>query len=121
MKFLLNSLFIIILSFAPLEVLASGGGLGDIDDGDLTNTADDTETTYEMVCNIRKMFCSGTAVAIMSFAIFAVGILMFQGKLRWGYVMVLMTGMVIFIGANQLTKIMMDAPNNLPVARACEC
>lgn len=78
-------------------------------------------TTYEMMCDFRKMFCGTTAIVIISFVLFAVGLLIFQGKMSWGYVLVILTGIVIFVSANQLTKIMSNAPNNLGVITACEC
>lgn len=91
----------------------------DPDYGDIAQ--EDSETTYEMVCSIRKLFCGTTAIVIVSFVIFGVGMLLFQGKLSWGYVIVIMTGITIFVGANQLTKAMMGVPSNLGVVKACEC
>ena len=129
MKIKLTSLllFLCFCTFCYHEAFASGSGSGSA--GTVQETPpqfgeidyDSSKTTYEMLCDLRKMFCGPTAIVMVSFVIVTIGFLIFKGKLSWTFVIVLLSGVFIFVGASEVTRIIANPPPGLGVVSACEC
>lgn len=118
MKLIYISLFIAVFAtLLPNYALATAEAEPEFGEVDY----EDSKTTYELMCDLRKMFCGGTAIAIVSFVIITIGFLIFRGKLNWGFMLVLLTGVFIFVGASQITEIIASPPPGLGVVQACDC
>jgi type IV secretory pathway VirB2 component (pilin) len=113
---------VILVTALPVNLIASPTNkppltdeFGEIDEDE------NSPATYEMLCEVRKMFCGSTAVAIITFVILSIGFLILKGKITWGYVIVLLTGCIVFVGAANVTKILAQPPAGLGVVNACKC
>lgn len=112
--FLFACIFASLLPDAAFASVETAPGFGEVD-------YEDSKTTYELICDLRKMFCGGTAIAIVSFVVITIGFLIFRGKLNWGFMLVLLTGVFIFVGASQITEIIARPPPGIGVVQACDC
>ena len=78
-------------------------------------------TTYFKLCEIRRLFCGKVKTVMVATAVFIVGLLVILGKISWTSVMVIITGVVIFAGAEYVTITLTTLPPNLGVIYACYC
>ncbi len=83
--------------------------------------AQDDTALYEELCGIRKMFCGVVGLVIGVGAIFSLGILSFAGKIKWTTVLVISTGLVIFLGAENLASKIFTPPSGSDVVEQCRC
>lgn len=102
----LNILVFLLLAFFPVLVFAGPG---------------DPPALYEEICEIRQMFCGGAAVAFVTIVVISVGVMAFMGKLPWTVVMVLATGMVIFLSAESVMESIFTPPPGSDVISKCSC
>jgi type IV secretory pathway VirB2 component (pilin) len=102
----------VVIMFLDIDIALADPELpGDGDgDGDGDNEDNEPKSLSDQICKIRTIFCGNAANAIISAAIFVVGILFFTGKMTWQTAVIVSVGIVIFNNADFLALAL--APGN---------
>jgi type IV secretory pathway VirB2 component (pilin) len=57
------------------------------------------------VCDFRKMFCGGVAVALITVTVIFVGLLTLMNKINWGFILVMAGAAIIFVNADKVSYV----------------
>ena len=79
------------------------------------------QTTYFKLCEIRRFFCGKIQTVLVAAAIFVIGVLLIVGKISWTSVIVIITGIAIFVSAEYVTLLITKFPPNIGVIYSCFC
>lgn len=88
---------------------------------DIQAFAEDDQALYIDLCDIRKLFCGGSAVTIGAFVVFVIGISLFIGKFTWKTILTLLVGLTLFVSAEKFVKIIFTPPPGSDVVEQCKC
>lgn len=80
----------------------------------------DGPTLESKLCEIRLVFCNKTAVAMISFALVFMALLIFMGKVHWTMVIIIVAGMLVFVQAHNVSESLSNDPD-FQVEAACRC
>jgi len=75
--------------------------------------------TSGKLCEIKQLFCGNTAMAMVAFAIFLMGIMILNQKLQWHNALLIFSGIIIFYNADKVALLFNS--NILVLPGNCSC
>lgn len=77
------------------------------------------ESLSSQLCELRKMFCGGSAVTLVTFPVFLIGLGILSGKLHWSFILIVVVTVGVFVNAEDIANIALRLDGDDRVTCAC--